>query len=541
MYRTQAIALSIAIALGTHFPVATSAAEAPAQEPTATLTSADAPLGLFKVMRITLDNAPKLKLQRMKVDAASAQEQMAGGSFDINTTVVAGYQNTGQTNWVLDELTPEHRAPFPAVWPNHDTRNKDIPYLVMGAGKKFRTGISTDLSVTMQRIDDRQTIPRMPPTVTSNTTQVKFSVKIPLLKGAGRVSAAAQETTARLNRQASVSSLQHSLTAIMLDSIKAYWDYKRSTVYLKQVKKALDRVDGWVDQVGSSNANLQAYLENTKGKLTDAQQDLEEKRIALAQAMGIPASETAKMGTPVTDIPLDWDNVLASFDKEALGKAWQEVAIANRLDLKAAKLQLEAAGVQQAKARKDRLPRLNLDLSIGYAGFKHYNAASDFFGSFNSNIPRTDNAASLTFAYPIGNNTAEGVYALRNVGYQQALIGHNEAQRGVRLSIGRSVSNVYGRLQKTVQMNKTVSSYEEAVKGMQGDSKYIGSRNGLATLIDTEEKFLTSVEDFSFAVVDLAKAIAETRFNTGTLITVSEDIDAEADVKMEQIISLPNM
>jgi len=539
MLRTRAIALSIAVALSASFSAL--AAETPQKEPSPILTSAEEPLGLFKVMRITLENAPKLKIQAMLLNATRAQEQIATGGFDINTYVIAGFQNLKQTNWVLDDLEPEHRAIFARIspdYPRHDTRNKDIPYITTGLAKKFRTGISATLDASIQRTDHRQTIPRVPPTVTTNEGKVKFNVKIPLLKNSGSVAAAADENAAKLNTQASVATLQHTLTSVMLNAINAYWDYKRATVFKKMMDKSLVRVEGWAGS--SSNASLQGFLENTKGKVTDAQQNLEESRIALARAMGIPAKETSKMGTPVTDLPLDWDAVLASFDPEAMGEKWQEIAIANRLDLKAAGYKLEAAKVQQQKARKNLLPVLNLDLGVGSVGFRHYDSASDFVGSLNSNVRGPETYGSLTFRYPIGNNVAKGVHSLRNLAYQQSKIEYGEAQRGVRLSVGETVSNVHGRLQKTSQMSKTYSSYESAIQQMQEDRNVLSSITSISNLIDTEEKYQNALEEFSIAVVDVAKAVAEARFNTGTLIEIPGDSIEEADVRMEQIISLPN-
>ncbi len=534
MFRSRITILSITMALST---VPALAVEPAQVEPAPTLNNADEPLGLFKVMRITLENAPKLKIQGMLSEAAKAQHQIASGQFDVNTFFIAGFQNTAQTNWALNDLTPEDRAAFPPTYPELDTRNNDIPYLTGGLSKQFRTGISTDLNASIQRTDPRQTIPRALPTVTNNVGKVSFNVKIPLLKNGGGV-AAADETAAKLNAEASIATLQHTLTSVMLNAVNAYWDYKRATVYKKVMEKSLARVEDWAAQ--SSNDSLQGFLENTKGKVTDAQQTLEEAKIALARAMGIPAKETAKMGVPATDLPIDWDNTLASFNKESMEEKWIALAIANRLDLKAAEFALEAAKVQRDKAQRNLLPVLNVDLGIGYGGFKHYDSANAFFGSLTDNTDRIETSGSLTFRYPLGNNTAAGVHSLKRLAHQQSQIEYAEAQRGVRLGVGQSVSSVHGRLQKTAQMNKTFSSYEKAVMQMQEDEDVLSNRSSIANLIDTEEKYQDALEQFSIAVVDVAKAVAETRFNTGTLIDVAGDSIENADVSMEQIITLPN-
>ncbi len=532
MYRSRSIVLSIAVALGTSF----TAFAAEDSQPV-TLPGADQPLPLLKVLRITLDNAPKLKLQGMAVSASKAQEQIAKGKFDISTAVVGGYQTISNTTFAIDELTPEHAAAFPKSYPNELVNNMDVPYLSAELSKKFRNGIATGLSATIQRQDYRQTLLRATPTVTENRTTVKFTVKIPLLQGAGSVSGAAKETGARLEKEASISEVQHTLTAVMLESIKAYWDYKRAISYLEKVEESKNRIAGWVDGFGAGNSSLQAYLENAKGKASDAQQTLEESRIALAQAMGVPAKQTVNIGLPISEVPMNWENALNGFDQEKMGTQWQALAIENRLDLKAAELRLEGARVQQAQARQDRLPTLNLDLGAGYSGFQQYDGMDDFFGSANSNISRIDTAASLTFSYPLGNNVAEGSYALTNVLYQKSLITRDEAQRVVRLDAGRSVSNVYGRLQKAVQMRKSFLSYKEAVQQMQQNNEFLSTPSGIATLIETEDKFINSLNDFYTAVADVAKAIAESRFNTGTLILITGEMDG--DVDLNRIISFP--
>jgi outer membrane protein TolC len=388
--------------------------------------------------------------------------------------------------------------------------------------KQFRTGISTNLEATATQTETKPK-PAANMTEVINRGVVMFTVNVPFLKGLGNEgSLAAVEHAAGLAYQASVAGLQHTISKTMLDAITAYWDYVNASWYLAKVNDSKARIEEWITRARVPSNSLQSYLEDKKGKIIDAQNVLSQQQVALAQVMGISASDLQSLGDPAPDFPVSWSEQLARFDRLALESVWLSEAEQKRLDFKAAKLQLEAAGTLLKKARRDLLPSLDLALGVGYSGFTQYDGFDPLIQSFNENVRSTDYSVGLVFSYPIGNNIAEGTHDVRNAEYQQAQISTNDALRGIKLNVKGDLSNLYGRMQKAVQSEKTTLSYRASVKDVQNNPGVLSDPTRQVTAMELEDKFLASQKERADSLTDLANAIAKARFTTGTLLKADD-------------------
>ncbi len=489
---------------------------------------------LIDVVQLTLKHSPNIEVKRLGVDKFKAKQEIAGGKFDVDLYATASFDNNINTTRIYDQLDPAQQATFSRPPVNNELKtDTDQQKLTMGASKKFRTGVSADINLSMKRSDPRQDAHRF----TTNRSHVEFTINIPFLKGAGRASAMAEETVARLNHQAGISNFQHALTATLLEAIKAYWDYKQSVVYLEKVKESAHYIQIWLDSTEIASDSLQGYLEEVKGRVIDAEQKVEENKINLINTMGIEISQD-QIGKPHTNVRLEWDDILANFDQETMRKQWIAQAEKNRLDLKAVLLQVEASHVLLGKAKTDLLPSLNLKLSTGYNGYKQNNGFDNFSDSLLDNVRGMESSAMLSLKYPLGNHVAKGKRDLQQASYSQSLIESKNKLRTVHLDVKKEVVNVYGRLKKAVQMRKTTQSYKKSIIAMQENPNFFKETVKLLSLIDMEDKFISSLEDSSIAMTDLMKAIAQARFQTGTLA----DVDATAHkINLETLMTLPNM
>ncbi|MCK5926260.1 MAG: TolC family protein, partial [Methylococcales bacterium] len=272
------------------------------------------------------------------------------------------------------------------------------------------------------------------------------------------------------------------------------------------------------------------------GNVIDARQTLEEAQVNLAVSMGLPASESPNIGQPVTNFTLEWDGILANFNKAQVIQKWTASSLENRLDLKATQLRLESSHILLAKAKHDTLPRVDVKVGVGYNGYRSNNGFGNYLDSFHSNMRGLDSSASLNFSYPIGNHAAEGQEDLKQAGYQQSLIKNNEKQRLINLAINKEAINVQGRLQKVVQIRKTTQLYKRSVLDLQQNSSYFNDTVKLLSLMELENKFIDSLLESSIAFADLFKAIAQARFQTGSLLVVNADSNS---VALNDIITLP--
>ena len=497
-------------------------------------------LTLLDVVKTTIEKSPNIHLKKYTANATKAKERMAGGTFDFNTRVSVGYKNTRGVNRVLAELEEEESKLFSSKFGLPDSRAIDNDQQTFSAGvsKKFRIGVSADLSLKMNRHDPRLNARTgaSPIGFTSNTTAVKFSLTVPLLKGAGYISAAANENSAKLNHQAQVADVQHFISSETLKAIQAYWDYKRADVFLEKMITSEQRVKGWVNSLKKSDPSLNAFLEEKKGNVIDARQSVEERKIDLMNAMGISADNSFELAPPKTQFILDWESVLTNFDKKQSAKKWIAASLKNRLDLKATKLRLDASNVLLNQAKHDVLPRLDMKLGVGYNGFRMNDGFDNYTESFYENMRGLDSSASLNFSYPIGNNVAEGREDLQQALYHQSLIKNNEKQRLISLAVGKEIINVYGRLQKAVQIRKTTQLYKQSVIELQKKPSFLNDTVKLLSLIELENKFIDSLFESSIAFADLHKAVAQARFQTGTLLVVNAE---NHSVTLDDIITLP--
>ncbi|MCK5898592.1 MAG: TolC family protein [Methylococcales bacterium] len=496
-------------------------------------------LSLIDVVRTTIEQSPNIHLKKYTANSTKAKAKIAAGAFDFNTRMSVSYQNKRGVNRVLSELNEEDRKRFPIKkLPNIRAIDNDRQSFSAGVSKKFRFGAKADLSLKMNRVDPRldAKTSSSPVGITNNTTAVQFSLTVPLLKGAGYISAAANENAAKVNHSAQVADVQHFISSETLKSVKAYWDYKRAAVFLEKIIESEQRVNNWVQRLKRPSPSLTAFLEEKKGNVIDARQTLEEAQVNLAVSMGLPASESPNIGQPVTNFTLEWDGILANFNKAQVIQKWTASSLENRLDLKATQLRLESSHILLAKAKHDTLPRVDVKVGVGYNGYRSNNGFGNYLDSFHSNMRGLDSSASLNFSYPIGNHAAEGQEDLKQAGYQQSLIKNNEKQRLINLAINKEAINVQGRLQKVVQIRKTTQLYKRSVLDLQQNSSYFNDTVKLLSLMELENKFIDSLLESSIAFADLFKAIAQARFQTGSLLVVNADSNS---VALNDIITLP--
>ncbi len=493
---------------------------------------AQAAITLPLALEMTLQHSPNITLEKLAVDVAKASARMASGAFNLVGRMGITHNHSDITALDVDGLKPADRARLP---PNAANIEVGLENNQVSAGltQPFRSGLSADLSVAASLTDpDILLHPLQLPT---NKGMVSFTLTVPLLKGAGTESAGAAETAAKLNHQASVADFQHSISSTILETITAFWNYSSARWYADQVQASQARVQKWIERAGRSDKTLDGYLEDKKGKWIDATQTLSEARVALATKMGITPDQLAAMGEPVDEFPLEWGDALSQFDSARMQQQWTQLALDKRLDLKAARLRQESAQTNLKKARKDTLPKLDVTLSVGYNGFTQYNGLSQLLDSTYRNVG-VNYGAGLTLNYPFGNDVAEGALDLSQVDYRQKTITAEEKVRALSLGVMGEVSSVHGRMQKAVQIRKTLLSYRDALTTLLDDKAVLEDLSKLITAMQLEDKYLEAQSEGARALTDLASAIAKARFTTGTLLTTDE---AGGQVHLADLATLP--
>jgi len=502
-------------------------------------------LTLAEAVKIALTSSPSILLQRLGADSAQAVVKMEKGAFDPTpySTITTGRKSAPVTSY--------ERAIY-----------EDLPRLsrgevdwVAGISKQTRMGISGDFSVQVYRKDpinyDKDYI------TTSNHSTVDFKLNIPLLQGRGTTSAAAAENSAQLQYEASTLDLRHAVAVTVYQAVAAYWDYKAAVEFVKLQQDSENRVKEWLDaaetalkstgkmdefekQHEAEISGLIAYEADKKLATIAAREQLQQAQDNLALALGVPFDQFAKIGLPSDNFPKDIANLNLN-DPELITR-WTTLALEKRLDLHAAKLRQQAAQVMLAKARRDVLPKLDLQLGIGYSGLAEGADFDRFPSALKDQIYGPNTSAGLTFMYPIGNNTARGILDQAQVNYQQTLIQTNELARNIKSQINLNIAALQRRVTEADMAERAVKFYQpslDSLKKQSSSSMNKPSSSNIAVvmgLTDLEEKLTSAISKRLSMQAELVKAITATRLNTGSLMSLQQN---ENQISMKELLTLP--
>jgi outer membrane protein TolC len=503
----------------------------PTEQWNANLTTlSGGPLRLQQVALITLKNSPAIMLGKLGVHSARAGARMESGAFDIYTSVVG----SANKNRPIQD-------PF--------STDQDTLDLTFGLNKGFRTGIQTGVSAGIHREDSR-----IIPEDTINLFQLNLNITIPLLKGRGYVSAAADETSARLQSQAAELDFYHGISNILLDSTNAYWDYKAAIENLKVQQESEQRVQDWdnaalegIKQRGRDVflkghevevSRVQGYLAEQRRNTSTAIERVNSTKGALGVFMGIQPSQVANIGEPSEEFSSYWGDILAKLKQQMLDK-WVAKAKENRLDIQAAKLNQEASAVQLAKARRDVLPQFDFGFNAGHNTAELGDGYNRYVGALNGDIRGTDVGATLTFSYPLGNNVAKGQRDLANATHNINVINTNDLMRRISVQVGIDAKTLMARLKEAVEAKKAVELYAFALEGSYNSSRnsLLDNPNTLFNLIDLDERLTGARNGLVTSLQGLAKAIAQLRFQTGTIL-MDGSMDTN-ELKLEDMSKIP--
>jgi len=502
-------------------------------------------LTLAEAVKITLTSSPNILLQQLATDSAQAVVKMEKGAFDPTpySTITTGRKSAPVVSYdrpMYEDLPRLSRS--------------EVDW-VAGISKQTRMGISGDFSVQVYRKDpinyDRDYI------TTSNHSAVDFKLNIPLLQGRGTTSAAAGENSAQLQYEASALDLRHAVAVTVYQAVAAYWDYKAAVEFVKLQEDSENRVKEWLDtaektlkssgklaefekQHEAEISGLIAYEADKKLATIAAREQLKQAQDNLALALGVPFDQFAKLGVPSDNFPKDIANL--NLDDPELITRWTTLALEKRLDLHAAKLRQQAAQVMLAKARRDVLPKLDLQLGIGYSGLAEGADFDRFPSALKDQIYGPNTSAGLSFIYPIGNNTARGMLDQAQANYQQNLIQTNELARNIKSQIHLNIAALQRRVTEAVMAERAVKFYQPSLDSLkkQSSSNIDNAASSKIAIVmgltDLEEKLTGALSRQLSMQAELAKAIAATRLNTGSLMSLQQN---ENQISMKELLTLP--
>lgn len=332
-----------------------------------------------------------------------------------------------------------------------------------------------------------------------------------LLKGFGRDSTESRLIVARKNAQAADLGFQKAIIDLVASTETLYWDVvfaqrnlenKRQTLSLaqKQLKENQIRVE-----VGTL-----APIEVTSSEASVAQRDqdiiaaeaqLLNAKDALIRAL-YPSSERPA-GLELADAP----NVKPLELNEATA---EKQALANRIELKSARLDVESKQVLETAANNRTLPQL--DAFATYNGNAASQIPSEGLSAVNKDLTKgayPGYTVGLQFAMPIQNRAARGNQAQARASRRQSELSLHDLELGITLEVRQAFRNVDASTKGVAAAEKTRYFREKDLEaelkkfenGMSTNFLVLSKQNDLDTAKSNElqsqityAKFVTALE-----------------------------------------------
>jgi outer membrane protein TolC len=492
------------------------AALSPAATPAAAASPPEPGLALLDAVELLLDHDPNLFIQEARLESSRGALLTASSRFD---PVVSSGLATRTAQTPLSET---------------QVSETDTLETTLSLGQELRSGLSLEPSLTLTQTDE-------PGLEALNVGSVTFTFRQPLLRDRGRTVVAAGERAAERELSAADLDLRHTVSQRVLAVTSQYWRVVSARHALEileaseQSSRELLRTTRRLIEADLTPAAevvlLEADLAAKESSRIGGERDLFQARQELGREIGLTPEEIAALPLPSEPFPTP-----PSTDRSSAGEAAALVALAfdSRADLAAARQRLEGAQLLTAAADNGLRPRLDLVFTPGWTGLVEGSRSRNFLASLYRNVPGLSSSLVFELTWPTVNRRAQGELL-------QARAGEEESRRFVELlmrSIGADVPTALDAVRRGAQqLERAVRAVELFEQAVINEEKKL--RAGTSTLIDVisqKDRLTSSRLTEVSAHLSLALALADLRFQTGTLLAAGGD---SAQINRDRLTTLP--
>jgi outer membrane protein len=473
------------------------AAPAAGQEP--------APLLLRDVVAATLARSPDIALGELDVRAQEGAVLQARAPYDPR----AG------ASWSRDRT----RVPLLGGGESDPSSSLEntLGYQV-GVDWQLRWGLLLSPSLGFDR-NEASTAPG----VVQNTGVAALGMSYPLLRGRGGGATAASLQASTLGLEASRADLGQVRAASVLEAVNAYWGYVAATDALAVQREAEERARTLVERTRTliaaderpavDSISVLANAASRASARLNAENAVSQARLALALAMGLPASELRALPARTQAFPaIPGEAEVAAWPRE---QAWVAYALRQRPDVAAAGLRRGAAGFALRGARSEARPRLDLQGTVAYTGIGVGSEAHRYLSPFSSERQGLQLQLGMAYDLPVGNHAVRGQLARSAAADARAAVVAGELERSLSLSVATAGETLRRTVEAARLSERAVLLFSAAVEGEM--MKY---QLGTATLFDVlqaEDNRTSARLGWIEAQRRYAAALAQLRFETGSL------------------------
>ncbi len=343
-----------------------------------------------------------------------------------------------------------------------------------------------------------------------------FNVLLPLARGRGADATAAPERAAGIEHDGSLLALEHQRATSVLSTVRAYWALRaaqesatiatESLAFQQQLVTLIQALVNAGDLAGIELSRAQAAEARARADVDDTERRLRDARIALLVTMGIGADSTD------ASLPRARDAFPQSATPPAQPTTLVDQALDQRQDLGAAAKYQEAGQVLATGARLDLRPILDLNLGTWVTALDE--------GTVGKALDRwvgPSASVGVAFEKPFGNNSARGQLEQREADATLRTIDQADLARLIQLRVLQTSGTLQQSVTQVEQARAAVDFYQQTV-----EAELARLRAGDATVLDTivtQQQQIGARLGLVSAQLELARRLAELRYETGTLVT----------------------
>lgn len=479
-------------------------------------------ISLAEAIEITLAQQPGVEISRLEVVSSEGELQQARGQFDW----VLG----GEFSDEVSQTPTGTAAPFPTE------QRQDIAIVGVGAAKQLRNGVIVSPQVSVVDIKDSLSSP-----IPASRSDVRVTVTVPLLRGRGVESTGAIEKAAEIQVEAQQHLARAQLEQFVYQTAVAYWNclaaqhdrdiLADSAARASSILHYVDVLAKGGELDSSTQGQALALVAARQANSAEGERVYYQSRIALALAMGFSPEQMASAPLVGGDFPSTVD---PAFISTTMGHKFVHEALQRRGDHLAAGLSVNAEEALLLRVRRDLKPRVDLELSVGYAGYDDRRSNLRPLRSLGGDLSGPSAMGALSFEWPMPNNLARGELVTQRAETEQARLSAIRSANIVSSGVLTSLETLRRAIEQSQFTNRAVQVYQKTVT--QTNDKMKAGEAVVTELIDVEDRYAEARRVHIDTMRRYSIALAQLRLNTGSLSSLSDD---RAVFQIEDFITVP--
>ncbi len=471
-----------------------------------------------------LENGYQVKLAEQDNLLYQGQLKSYKGNFDYYLGVHGGRASSNMT------LSPENAELYGV--------SKLITnefYYGAGLSKEFNFGLSFEPRLTFSQTEYK--ISSIKP---FNATSLDFVFNLPLIKGLGKNIDAAHVEHASNAYQASLDKYHYTISSEFYNSLVLFINYLGVVQINDAYRIKMSRADSLLDitrimvdkdELPASNIRtVEAYRSDVNLSVLSTGIEINNLKAEIGKILGIDLNDFINLKLSSRTLP----DIVFLFNPDSgfINRSIQ-IAYINRKDLWALEKIQTGSSIMLDALQKNKLPELNLELDIGYAGYDEGVRFSNYYSSFYNNVGGANIQATLSYKIPFANSKAIGDYLSQKAILEQVNIQKRQKENATAIEISTIVRNLVSLSTEYQKTSASVDLYQEVLADQLFKLKL--EKSTFVEYFTVEDKLMEVFLKKIRIEVILLKEIIKYKLATGLLIEKRKD---QYIVKIEKLFTI---